>query len=132
MPLREQLHHPLAACDLRLVSLGSPPQLAEHVFGLLERAVAFPLRNESLEVGIAQGIGQRGVVIQLMSRVRRDELLATTLGDFEPSRATGFGSREQQESVADQSLLLLVRQNGELNVGTHRGFVVGHEKKVSL
>ncbi len=101
--------------------------MAEQVFGLLERAVAFPLGDELLEVGVAQGVGHRGVAIQLVSGVGGDELLTTTLGHFEPSRAAGFGSREQQESVADQSLLLLVRQDGELDIGTHRGFVVGHE-----
>ena len=56
------------------------------MLGLLERAVALPLGDESLKVGVVQRIGQRGMLVQLVSRVGRDELLATTHHSVEGSR----------------------------------------------
>ena len=62
----KQLQHPLSARHFRLVSLGSQSQLAEHMFGLLERAVAFPLGGELLEVGVSQRVGKSCVSVELL------------------------------------------------------------------
>ena len=109
MALREQLAHPFTAREFRVVALGSQSQLAEQVFGLLIRAIAFSRRDEMLEVVVSQGIGQRGVTLQLVSRVRGEDELATGLRNIEPTRTTRFDATEQQEPIASERLLPSIR-----------------------
>ncbi len=132
MTLRQQLTHPLTAREFRMVALGSQPQLPEQVFGLLIRAIAFSRRDEMLEVVVSQGIGQRGVTLQLVSRIRGEDELATGLRNIEPTRTTRFDAAKQQEAIACQRLLLSIGQHSQLHVSTHGEFVVWHSFALSF